>query len=215
MNREVQSALIDLAGLVLPTLIAVSATLGGVWLGHRYAKEQARASKALDFIERRITQFYSPMVGCIKRIRALSELRVEVSRAGHAAWAEICDTAPKPFLDHDKRFEPFQGIIGYENAQLYKDILPAYERMVTIFTDHYWLADDEVRRYYAELCRFVELWLRFKANVLPYEVLVRIEHSEERLRPLYVALEERLAELTAVVAHKPERRDPKRINEKR
>jgi len=202
MEPAVQSALIDLARLVLAALIAVCGTLGGGYLGHQYAKDQARASKALDFIERRVTEFYSPMVGCIKKIRALSELRVELSKAADAAWREICDSAPKPFLDHDKRFEPFKGIVGYENAQLYRDILPAYERMVAIFTDQFWLADDEVRRYYAELCRFVELWQRFKADVLPYEVLVRLEHSEERLKPLYAALEQRLAELTAVLAHK-------------
>jgi hypothetical protein len=154
MDPTVQAQLIDLAKLVLPVLIAVCGTLGGGYLGHRYAKVQSRHSKALDFIERRVTEFYSPMVGCIKSIRALSELRVEVSNAAEAAWHEICARAPTPFLNHDKHFEPFKGIVGYENEQLYRDILPTYERMIQIFIDHYWLADDEARKYYPELVRF-------------------------------------------------------------
>lgn len=202
MDPAVQTQLIDLAKLVLPVLIAVCGTLGGGYLGHRYAKLQSRHSKALDFIERRVTEFYSPMVGCIRSIRALSELRVEVSNAAEAAWQDIVARAPAPFLNHDKAFEPFKGIVGYENEQLYRDILPTYERMIQIFTDHYWLADNEARKYYPELVRFVELWRRFKADVLPRDVLRKIEHSEERLAPLYVVLERQLAELTALLAHK-------------
>ncbi len=202
MDPAAQAQLIELAKFAVPAAIAVVGTLGGGYLGHRYAKEQARATKALEFIERRIREFYSPMVGSIKRVRALSNLRLEISKAGEVAWQKICDNAPKPFLDHDKQFEPFKAIIDYDNSQLYDEILPAYDRMVSVFTENYWLADDDVRRYYGELRRFVELWHRFKARSLPYEVLKEIEHSEERLKPMYELLEKRLAELTAVVAHK-------------
>jgi hypothetical protein len=160
MEPALQTQLVEAVKVSLPSAIAVLGTLAGGWLGHSYAKAQARAAKAIEFVERRVTEFYSPMVGCIHRLRALSSLRVEISKAGDAAWKEICDQNPVPFLDHEKYFAPFKAVIEYDNSQLYEEILPVYDRMVKLFTDNYWLASKAVQEHYGELCRFVELWHR-------------------------------------------------------
>lgn len=202
MDPSSMKELINLGKITLPALITLVGILGGGYLGHRYAQDQAKATKGLDFLERRVREFYSPMVGCIQRLRALGEMRLEISRASNSAWGKICERAPKPFLDHEKHFEPFRKIIEYDNSQLYEDILPTYDRMVAIFTDSYWLADDVTRPYYGEFCRFVEIWHRYKAESLPYEVMQEIQHSEERLHPLYSALEATLRALTEKLAHR-------------
>jgi hypothetical protein len=170
--------LLEISKITLPPVVAVLGTLGATLIAHRHVKHQARAAKALDFTERRVREFYSPMVGSIKRIRALSELRVEMSSAANAAWHQICERSPKRFLEHEKAFRPFKAIIDYENEQLYTEILPAYDRMVAIFTEHYWLADPETQEHYGPLCRFVEIWHRHKVTAIPFEVLVELNGKE-------------------------------------
>jgi hypothetical protein len=202
VDQATQRELIELGKITLPAVITLVGVLGGGYLAHRYARQQARSAKALDFLERRVREFYSPMLGCIRRVKALGELRVEMSQAASAAWREVCERAPKPFLGHETAFKPFEAIIDYENDQLSKDILPAYDRMVTVFTDNYWLADDDTRQHYVDLCRYVEIWHRFKAAAIPRDVLVKVEHSEERLQPLYKTVERKLAEYTQVLADK-------------
>jgi hypothetical protein len=202
MDPALQSQLIELAKVTGPAAIAVLGTLSGGFVGHSYAKAQARTSKSIEFVERRIVEFYSPMVGCLKKVRALSGLRLEISEAASVAWRKICESHAKPFLDHERYFEPFKAVIEYNNNQLYEQILPTYDRMVELFTQNYWLASAEVQDQYAELCRFVELWHRFKARSIPGEVIEEIGHDEQRLEPLYKLIQSELAELRAIVAYK-------------
>ncbi|CAG0927013.1 hypothetical protein PLCT1_00209 [Planctomycetaceae bacterium] len=191
----VQQAL-ELAKFVGP---ATTTLLAG-YLGYRFALRRARHQKQLDFIERQVTHFYSPIVGCLKRIRAESNLRLELSGAADAAWRDICDRAPKPFVDHSQQFEPFKRLIEYENTKFSDELLPLYDRMVAIFTDNYWLAESSTQQHYSELCRFVEMWHRFLNRSLPREILDHIEHREERLHPFYADLETQLARLRGVLA---------------
>ncbi len=82
----------------------------------------------------------------------------------------------------------YNSYIKYDNEQWYREILLVYERMVAIFTENYWLVDQETQQYYPELCRFVEIWHRYKAKAIPRDVLLELEHSEDRLQPLYSPL---------------------------
>jgi len=202
MQQVWQEKLIDLGRVTLPAIIAVVGALGAAFLTYWSLRRQARAAKALDFVERRVREFYSPMVGCIKRIGAWTELQSETAVAADVEWRQICDRAPKPFLDHEKRFEPFKRLIEYGNEQLYAEILPLYDRMVAIFTEHYWLADEETQRHYGKLCRFVEIWHGYKATAIPPEVLLKLKHTGEELYPLCETLERKLQEYTDLVANR-------------
>ncbi len=74
--------------------------------------------------------------------------------------------------------------------------------MVAIFTEHYWLADTETQQHYGPLCRFVEIWHRYKARAIPREVLLELKHTDEVLHPFYATLERKLAEYTDLVANR-------------
>lgn len=56
------------------------------YLGHRLALKQLESQRKLEFIERQLREFYSPMIGCLKRVRAKSELRLKISQASDSAW---------------------------------------------------------------------------------------------------------------------------------
>lgn len=188
--------LIELGKIVIPALI----TLLAAYFAYRFANRQLKYKKALEFEERKIIQFYSPILGCRKKIQAHGELREELSQAANTAWQKICTQAPRPFTDHEKRYAPFKKIIEFNNKLLTKEIIPLYEKMLSIFTDNYWLAEESTKQYYEDLCRFVELWHRFLEDSIPYEVLDEIEYQEEKLHPFYEELENQTNRLKKLIA---------------
>lgn len=192
MNQIIINVLnnfIDLLKIVIPSAI----TLLAGYLGYRYGIGQLKRQKRLEFVEKQLKDFYSPMIGCVKRIRAKSELRYEISKASDPAWRKICAEHPRPFLDHEKYFEPFKKSIMYNNKQLREELIPLYDRMVSIFSENLWLANPSTRNWYFELSRFVDLWHRWLDESIPVEVIQELNHSEERLNPFYQELEDQIS----------------------
>ncbi|MBI5205586.1 MAG: hypothetical protein HZA11_11780 [Nitrospirae bacterium] len=190
-NIEIINNLIDLSKIVLPALFTL---LAGSF-GYRYGLRLMKNQKRLEFIERQLREFYSPMLGCLKRIKAKSELRFEISKASDPAWQKICGEHPKPFLEHKKYFEPFEKQIMYDNKQLREELIPLYDKMLAIFTENYYLAESETKNWYSELTRFVEIWHRWLDESIPAEVIKELEHKEERLTPFYQGLESQIVKL--------------------
>jgi hypothetical protein len=153
------------------------------------------------FAERQLTEFYAPLAGLRKQIRAKSELRLRISSAADGAWRDICDSyGGQPIHDHEARFAPFKRIIDYENDQLKSELVPMYRQMLALFTERYHLADAETRAFYDGFLEFVELWNRWLADSLPAEVIERLDHREDRVKPFYEHLEAKLASLQEQIA---------------
>ena len=182
---ELLNNLIDLSKIALPSLFIL---LAG-YFGYRYGIRQMRSQKRLEYVERQLREFYSPMIGYLKRIKAKSELRFEISKASDPAWRKIRNEHPKPFIDHEKYFEPFKKSIMYDNKQLREELIPLYDKMVSVFTENSWLANSATKKWYSELSRFVDLWHRWLEDSISAKVLQEINHTEERLRPFYQDLE--------------------------
>ena len=198
--------LIDLAKIVLPSFFILLAAILGARLTYRFAVRRLKLEKRLDFVRQQVTDFYSPLIGCRKRIRASSELRVELSRASDIAWRKICDEQPTPFLEHEKYFEPFKRQIEDENKRFPKFLLPLYDEMVDIFTKNYWLAEDSTKEFYKPFCRYVELWHRFHDDAIPPRVFEEVPLDEETLLPFYENLESNLSKLRDELSQKETRR---------
>jgi len=190
--------LIDLFKIAVPSFF----TLLAGYLGYRYGISQMRSQKRSEFVERQLREFYSPMIGCLKKIRAKSELRFEISKASNPAWRKICNEHPKPFIDHEKYFEPFKKSIMYNNKQLREELIPLYDEMVSIFTKNFWLANSATRKWYSELSRFVDLWHRWLGESIPVEVIQEMDHTGERLEPFYQDIENQLEELQKELSNK-------------
>ena len=199
LSPEQISLLKDVVDLAKVTVPAIVTLLAG-YLGYCFAARLARYNKAFEFKQKQIAEFYSPMIGCLKNIRTHSELRLELSNMATQAWQEICDKAPHPFLDSENQFKPFEKLIDYDNTKFKEDLLPLYDKMLIIFTENYWLAEEPTKSHYSELCRYVEIWHRWLGESMPREVLVKVEHSEERLYPLYADLEKQMIDLRSSIA---------------
>lgn len=150
------------------------------------------------FIQKQMSEFYSPIAGCRKRIRAKSEVRGKISAAASEAWAELCaqySETKQPMLDHEELYAPYGKIIEYNNNQLREELIPLYRKMLDLFTEKYWLADEDTRTYYQEVLGFVEIWERYLAEALPSDVLRKLEHTEEKVLPFYEHVERKLSAL--------------------
>jgi hypothetical protein len=149
------------------------------------------------FIQKQMSEFYSPIAGCRKRIRAKSEVREKVSRSAHEAWNELCApyTEAKPMHNHAEQYEPYGKIIEYDNNQLREELMPLYRKILDLFTEKYWLADEDTRAYYQEFLEFVEIWERYLARALPGDVIQKLGHSEGNVLPFYEHVERKLSAL--------------------
>ena len=151
-----------------------------------------------NFIQRQMSELYSPIAGYSKRIGAKCEVRGKVSNAANEAWKELCapySDAKQPMLNHEERYAPFGKIIDYDNKQLRDELMPLYRKILDLFTEKYWLADEETRAYYQDFLEFVEIWERYLAEAMPIEVLRKLEHSEEKVLLFYEHVEQKLSAL--------------------
>lgn len=175
---------------------AALAGLLGVLVGALIAISRERAKAKRDFLSRQLSEFYSPMVGIREEIRILSEFRLKVT--GHAGdvWKELCEIgrasgdpeALKKLLEPER--DKLDTRIEYDNTQLSQTIIPAYQRMVDLFREKYWLAEFETREYFTPLVEFVEGWNRFLSRTHSPEVLQRVDVKEDVLLPFYDHLRE-------------------------
>jgi len=150
------------------------------------------------FIQKQMSEFYSPIAGYRKRIRAKSEVRGKVSTAANEAWQELCapySEAKEPMLNHEELYAPYGKIIEYDNNQLREELMPLYRKILDLFTDKYWLADEDTRAYYQDFLEFVEIWERYLAEALPGDVIRKLGHSEDNVLPFYDHVERKLSAL--------------------
>lgn len=181
----------------IPALAALAGVIIGAWLTTR----RERAQRKLEFIEKQLKYFYSPLLGLRNEIKMLAQLRVRLHQAADEAWQTLCEEARKKGEDEieklslkklsNERSVKFARLIDYDNKQLQEILLPAYRKMAELFRENFWLADSDTRDYYQPLIEFVEIWNRWLDRSIPPEVLERLEPSEQKLIPFYEHLQER------------------------
>lgn len=185
---------------------ALSALIGA-GVVYFFGVRQLVAQRRLAFVERQLTEFYAPLAGIRKQIRAKSELRVKISEAAESAWQDICKSYEgQPMRNHEERFAPFKRSIDYDNEQLTAELIPKYREMLGLFTERYHLAAADTRVFYQDFLEFVEVWNRWLAKSLPVEVLQKLDHGEGRVLPFYDHLEAKMEQLQAEVARGGARR---------
>src|SRR3989339_157390 len=171
----------DTIKFIIPPL----ATLVAGYVGVRYGLKQIKIEKHLEFIEKQLKEFYSPLLGRRKYIRAKSEFRLKVETISRKQWKKNAEKGIQQSV------ESVDNEIKYNNRQLSEEFLPMYREMLTIFKDNYWLAEPETREFYNELVEYVEGWNRWKGKGVTAETMIEIGHSEEKIKPFYEELEKR------------------------
>lgn len=176
----------------VPALSGLAGVVIGAWLTGRRERRERR----LAFVERKLKDFYSPMLGLRDEIRMRSELRVRIHDAADSAWRDLCEqkrrVGPEALSELSRTRGPeFERLIEYDNKQLQEELLPAYRQMANLFRDNRRLADPDTREHYQNLIEFVELWDRWLEKSIPGEVIERLGHSENKLKPFYDHLQQR------------------------
>ncbi|MCH7806943.1 MAG: hypothetical protein IH995_07355 [Proteobacteria bacterium] len=173
-------------------------SLAGVFLGGWIANRNNEKRRKADFIEKQLSEFYGPIVSLRAEIKAHSELRVKIQNVASSKWEELFSRVKTPEARDklsQKRYPQFQAIIEYDNTKLREELIPAYQKMITLFRDKMWLAEPETREYFDDLVEFVDIWERSLRNTLPPEVLEDLDHDESNLAPFYEHLEMTLNKL--------------------
>lgn len=169
------------AEFVIPPLT----TLLAGYIGVRYGLKQIKVEKRLEFIEKQLKEFYSPILGRNKYIHAKSEYRLKIHTISRRQWKEKAERGITQSIGS------VENEIEYDNRQFDEEFLPLYREMLTIFRDGYWLAEPETRKFYNELVEYVEGWNRSKGKGVTGETMREIGHSEGKLKPFYEELEKR------------------------
>ncbi|MBI4437314.1 MAG: hypothetical protein HY590_07880 [Candidatus Omnitrophica bacterium] len=175
----------------LQSVMLASSGLIGVVVGAWLTSWRDRVARQQSFLKQQLDDFYSPMLGIRQEILTKSQLRLEISQTANEAWHELCKgKSPEELKRLSERTWPaFDKIVKYNNRQLTEELLPAYGRMLDLFRKNLWLANETTKQHYQELMKFVELWNRWVDRSLPAEVMDKLGHTEERLKPLYEDLE--------------------------
>lgn len=184
----------------VPALAGLAGVVVGAWLTGRRERDQRR----LAFVEKQLKEFYSPMLGLRTEVRMRTELRVRIHNTADAVWRSLCENARQVGVEalrdiSQTRGPEFKKLIDYDNKQLQEELLPAYRQMAKLFRENLWLADPDTREHYQRLIEFVELWDRWLAKSMPAEVIERLEHSEDNLKPFYEHLQQRHDDLRAKI----------------
>ena len=166
-------------------LVSVISPLIAGYIGVRYGLKKIKIQKELDFIEKQLQKFYSPLLGIHKEIKAKSELRLKIEKASHEVWQEKNKRGGSPDIT------PVKDEINYNNQQLKNEFMPQYNQMLSIFKENYWLAEPETKNFYFDLVEFVEVWNRSLKDEVQPEVIEKIGHTEKNLHPFYKELETR------------------------
>jgi len=196
MTTATDQKSVELARWAISIGVPAIAGLAGVVIGAWLTGRRERNQRCLAFVERQLRDFYSPMLGLRNEIRMRSELRVRVHDSAGDVWSELCEEARRVNEDalqelSRTRDPEFKKLIEYDNKQLQEDLLPAYKQMARLFRENLWLTDPDTRNHYQTLLEFVELWDRWLAKSIPQEVIERLGHSEEKLKPFYDHLQNR------------------------
>lgn len=178
---------------VIPAMSGLVGVLAGAWYTGYLQKQQAK----LSFIEKQLKHLYSPLLGAINEITILNQIVTNISDSANTEWQEGCKEAREEArtdegidyesirVNRENRIKKYAKIIDYNNQQLIDSVLPSYHHMVSIFRENYYLADPNTCEYFYTLIEFVNLWDRWLKKTIPEEVLVNLNHNENRLFIFY------------------------------
>jgi len=162
-------------------VVGAVGVLVGSWITI-YRDNQERRHK---FIKQQCEEFYAPMVGLRREIRAKSEARLRIRDNVHAVRAkkrESGEWTPAIQREHDDRDKlSFESLIDYDNKQLAEEIIPAFRQMRDLFRERGWLAELRAREHHQELVEFVEIWNRVLKDSVPLDAINHLNMMKQSL----------------------------------
>ncbi|MFQ5794802.1 MAG: hypothetical protein ACE5JP_07120 [Candidatus Bipolaricaulia bacterium] len=147
-------------------------------LQHQFQQRESVRQQRHRFVEQQVKELYSPMVGIYQEARG----KLVVSQRIKAARKKAGATESKESIE-------------YEHRQIEEKLIPGLEKMLDLFREKRWLAEESTEEYYPGLVEFIEIENRFKAGILSSEV--RDELDKSSFRALFEDLQNHLRRLRA------------------
>jgi hypothetical protein len=184
--------------LVFPLLVAA--------LIYQFAIRQLKKKRGIDFAEKKLTEFYAPMVAARTNLLAFTKFDRTVRNASQLvdirkqreerrsmeeyATREYAASAEA----YNKELETFfEGL----NKRFLTEGIDALLTMRKIFVENYAYADDDTQPWFDYFYAFVEMWRTIRLNKTEafmsggVEQIVGQMFDEELLQPFYAHLQER------------------------
>lgn len=176
-------------------LFAIISALMGTFFGYKFGVKQLVLRKRLEFIEKQIKEFYSPMVSLVTDINSKIKLTNKISKISDEEWSKIFKgLGPREYeiLRKDNNIVKFSKIFDYHKEEFLREIFPSYKKMLEIFREKFWLALPETRKWYNDFSDFIGIWDRHLEKSLPLELGLRIGHAGKELVPFFENLSKTL-----------------------
>jgi hypothetical protein len=162
----------DMGKIILTAILTALASL----LAFKYKFiPEFRTTKRAEFLEKQLSELYGPLKLLIRKVRILSENRVNELQTFHKyAKPEV----PK----HD---EQHARLIEKHNQELRLIILPAYEEMETLLSTKVHLAEPDIIEGFDPFYRFLKIWQDHLAKPIAERLpaLAAIEFGDEHKEP--------------------------------
>jgi hypothetical protein len=195
----------DISG---PVIAAASGLIGVVVGGCVTAHNQKRERQQRRIGEQ-LGEFYGPMLALREQVLAKSELRLKITGEAESVWRTMTERAYEGEDPIDcveklmkERFPDWEKLTQDENRRFTEEIIPAYGKMVELFTLKMHLAELSTIQHFPALLDFVEIFNRWLDQSLPAEVLGQLNHSEEKLYPFYGDLAHNFARMQQALREK-------------
>jgi hypothetical protein len=171
--------------------LGVGALIGSIitqWMTSR--REQN--ARNIQHRRQQLSEFYGPLLGMHKEIRARSELRVKLQAAiddDHMRGMLLAGPGNTETAS-DVHLPTILTNIEDEKVTFREVLMPRYRSMIDTFREKMWLAEPETREYFTDLIEFVDVWDKIIAGKLSTAIAPAIGHTEKNLHPFYEHLEE-------------------------
>jgi hypothetical protein len=193
-NQEIfKWAVSVFAPVFVPSVAGFLGVLIGAWLTTKREIRQRRH----EFVERQLSDFYSPLLGCHMKIEAICVTHRRIEHAANEAWRKSCNEMSQTARREEnlerlntERGPAFARIADGDNKQLGERVNAAYRNMVRIFEENLWLAQPGTRGYFGGLLEYADLSERCAAQEIPHEVLRELDYSEHSLLPFFKHIQE-------------------------
>ncbi len=185
----------DILSQAVVPLISAAAGLGGVALGGFLTLRNQRQERRLRFARDQLAEFYAPMLGLRKRVRAKSEIRSKVRDSAASEWEKRIGEAREAGAEYtrqtlEEQRPKYKALLEYDNRQFGDELLPSFRQMLEVFTTKMHFAEPSTRKHFTALVEFLEMWERWLKGALPAEVAEQIGPNEDSLAPLFADLEQ-------------------------
>jgi len=151
-----------------------------------FVSRQFKRDNRFNKIKDQFSNFYSPMISCLKEIRARAEIRKKIEDANEKYYSTERSLEEHQF---------YKKSIEYENEKFRNEILPLYEKMLNVFKEKFHLAEKSTQIWYEELSQYIDVWKRYLDKTLRYETIKELDIKEEKLKPFYDDLEHKFDKL--------------------